>query len=152
MANRLRWIAVVSIFVGWFLIRSEDDSLVERIVLLAVAFGSTCALVLWKPPEYGIFRERHLSARARKVFVPAKPCRRDPFVVLQRYRVRKSLEGVPETSIKNGQVLCYIGRAYIPYDRLTSFNFLDEAGETVFWSLRDSEPVETWRNVFDEIE
>ena len=151
MANRLRWIAVVAIFVGWFLIRSEDDSLAVRVVLLIVAFGMTSALVLWRPPERGIFRERHLSARALKVFVPAEPCLRDPFVVRRRYRVKGPPKGGPQTSIRQGQVLCYIGQAYVAYDCLTSFNFLDEEGETVFWALADNEPVETWRNVFDEL-
>lgn len=150
-ANRVRWIGIAAIIVGWYLLRSEDDSTLRRVMLFVAAFVPAAALLLWDPPELGVFRRRFLGARAKKVFVEAKPNPRDPFEVRRRYKVRKSAGGVPESSVRAGQVLCYIGRARVSYDRLISFNFLDENGDTVFWSLRDHEPTETWRQYFEEL-
>ena len=152
MINLLRWLAVAVIIVGWYVLGLDEDSPGWRIVLLVGAFATSYVLILWRPPKDGIFRERSRSARARKVFVAAEPCHRDPFVLRRRYRVRKPVHGRPETTIKEGQLLCYIGRACQSYDRVTSFNFLDDQGETVFWALRDNEPVAAWREIFDEVD
>jgi hypothetical protein len=74
---------------------------------------------------------------------------REPFVVGRSYRVKKTVNN-RDFSVSEGQVLRYLCLGYVPYDGLSYFNFVDEQGRRLYWGLYDDEPIDKWREMFEE--
>ena len=74
-----------------------------------------------------------------------------PFVVGRNYRVKKTVEDY-FSSVREGQILRYLERGFAVYDETWCFNFLDPEGKRLYWCLHDGEPIEQWREVFEDLE
>ncbi len=73
----------------------------------------------------------------------------EPFVVGHHYRVKKTVDD-GFSSVREGQTLRYICRGFAVYDETWCFNFLTADGQRLYWCLHETEPVELWRDVFEE--
>ncbi len=73
----------------------------------------------------------------------------EPFIVGLSYRVKKTVSD-SFSRVQEGQILRYLCRGFATYDEMWCFNFQDPKGERLYWCIHESEPVERWREVFEE--
>ena len=74
----------------------------------------------------------------------------EPFIVGRSYRVKKTVSDY-FSRVEEGQILSYLCRGFAVYDAMWCFNFLDSKGERLYWCVHESEPVDNWREIFDEV-
>lgn len=51
-----------------------------------------------------------------------------------------------------GQVLRFVDSNYSHYDNCSAYIFRDAIGNQFWWALKDDDPLEKWREVFEPIE
>jgi hypothetical protein len=82
---------------------------------------------------------------------PSNSWRVSPFTIGCSYRVRKDFEALRD-SFAAGEILIYQSDAYSRYDNCTGY-FFSQSGSSRgrIWDLMDDDPVEKWKEFFEEI-
>jgi hypothetical protein len=74
-----------------------------------------------------------------------------PFRVGAKYRVKRSVQPLREP-LMEGEVLRYERDGCSSYDGMTGCMFRDASKQSRVWELDDNADVESWRDVFEEIQ
>ena len=78
--------------------------------------------------------------------------RASPFAVGRSYRVRRDFKALRDT-FAAGEVLVYESDAYSHYHGYTAYVFSQSGREQKrVWDIHDDDTVESWRELFDEVE
>lgn len=72
------------------------------------------------------------------------------FTIGHRYRLKRTFESGPKTRFSEGEVVTYARVSYSRYDGCFVHEFNDANGKVKEWWLGEDEPIEKWRDFFED--
>lgn len=134
----------------WVAVRPLVDSIPLSVLLAILCFGAAVWLVVLRPRKKDAPAPQTRSSVSAPCNPPTELPPKGPFVVGRLYRAKKTVAG-PYSSFREGQLLRYLCWGFVPYDEMTCFNFSDEEGKRVYWSVYDKDPIDQWEELFEEV-